>query len=197
MRVTINDGVDIDAFDNIWYTALSDSKDVETISVFNYLNKIKATTVEIMSIFYLLAVCLILLGAVTIVVGLHSKVINSSSELFALRRIGLSMRQAGLMIISQNIYYPLIAAVIAIVPVYICQTLFIYIQNKICSGEWASSYTGTQPWYLLLPFGYNLFEYNFVLALLVCIFVGVLLIVIGSAPQIMFFKRHRLVELEE
>ena len=114
-----------------------------------------------------------------------------------LRRLGLSVRQGGLLIIFQNIYYPFVAAVISIIPVYLCQNLFMYIRKKLETGEWEASYSGGAPWYDSLPYTRNLFDYNFISALAVCLLTGILLIILGSIPQIRYLRKHKMITEEE
>jgi len=198
VKATLKPGVDINEFDQMWYKALANSKDVETISSYYYLSKIQSGTMEIMSVFYLIAISFIILGSVSVSVGLYAKVRRNTESLMALRRIGLSVKQGVLMILIQNIYYPVIAAMISIIPVFMCQSLFMFIKQKLQSGAWESSFfPGAEPWYASLPYQYSLFDYNFPLALGLCILTGVLLILLGSLPQILFLNKHTIIEAEE
>ena len=198
IKATIKSDVDINEYDQMWYRALSKSQNVDTSSSYLYINKVKSGTIEVMIIYYLISISLILLGAISVSVGLYAKVKSCNGDLMILRRIGLSSRQCGLMIISQNIYYPVMAVMISVIPVFMCQSMFSFIWGKLRSGEWASSYLpGEEPWYSSLPYSKNLFEYNFVEALLLCILIGVLLIVIGSIPQIRYLRKNQLIETEE
>lgn len=198
VKATINSDTNINEFDQMWYAALSASKNVETISSYYYLNKVKSGTLEVMTIFYMMSFCLIMLGAVSVSVGLYAKVESANGKIMTLRRIGLSVKQVGMMIITQNIYYPIIAAITSVIPVFACQSLFSFILNKLQSGEWDSSYiAGEEPWYAILPYQKNLFNYNFAVALGACVLIGVSLIVIGTVPQIVKIKKNKMIETEE
>ncbi len=50
---------------------------------------------------------------------------------------------------------------------------------------------------MLLPITKNLFSYDFVPALIVCLVIGVLLIVIGTLPQIMYLKKMKMIAEKE
>lgn len=66
------------------------------------------------------------------------------------------------------------------------------------NGEISSSIgTGHTPWYFTMPITKNMFSYNFVPALIVCFLTGVLLIVIGTLPQIMYLKKMKMIAEKE
>lgn len=198
VMAALRQGVDVNEFDQMWYKALSKSKNVETNSTYYYLSKIKSGTTEVMSVYYLMSVCLVILGAVSVSVGLYARVGSRIEDIMKLRRIGLSAKQSWVMILFQNIYYPIVASIISIIPVIVCQSVFSYILNKLRSGEWEPSYfAGQEPWYISLPYSHNLFEYNFALALGVCALTGIVLIVVGTIPQIIYLNRHKMIESEE
>ncbi len=197
IRAKIGKDANINDYDQMWYSAMSDSKDVQTVSSFNYRNKMHSDVIETMVIYYLMAALLVAMGAMAVTIGLYTRISINSDKIQTLRRLGLSVRQGGLLIVLQNIYYPFVAAVISIIPVYLCQNLFMYIRKKLESGEWESSYTGNEPWYVSLPYRYNLFDYNFISALAVCLLTGILLIILGSIPQIRYLRKHKMITEEE
>ena len=198
VKVSLNDNTDIYQFDKFWYQTISESVGIKTDSTFDYMDEMNAVTQRTMVIFYFMAVALILLGLVSILTGLYTKTRGKTEKLQALRRIGLSVKQTSLMIYTQNIFYPFISTVIAIIPVYLVQSYFNRIHAKIMSGEISSSAgTGHTPWYFILPITKNMFSYNFVPALIVCFLIGVLLIVVGTMPQIMYLKKMKMIAEKE
>ena len=198
VKVSLNDNKDIYQFDKFWYQTISESVGIKTDSTFDYMDEMNAVTQRTMVIFYFMAVALILLGLVSILTGLYTKTRGKTEKLQALRRIGLSVKQTSLMIYTQNIFYPFISTVIAIIPVYLVQSYFNRIHAKIMSGEISSSAgTGHTPWYFILPITKNMFSYNFVPALIVCFLIGVLLIVVGTMPQIMYLKKMKMIAEKE
>ena len=200
-KAILKDNVDIYDFDNFWYESLRGSTDVQTVSTFDYVDVISVNNLRIMIIFYLLIAALILLGIVSVITGLYTKTRGNRDRFQTLRRVGLSVKQASLIIYTQNMFYPLIAALVAIIPVYAVQAFFSYTLQKLQNGELSGS-TGTgtladMPWYLTMPIHNNLFSYNFIPALIVCFLIGILLVVAGTLPQIMYLRKMKMIETRE
>ena len=197
VRVTLDDHADIYEFDKTWYQMLSHCSGITSKSTFEYYDEINTKTMRVMAEFYILIIALIMLGTASIILGLYTKTRGNSERFQSLRRIGLSVNQASKMIYTQNVFYPLISIVVALVPVYLIQTMFNSIYGKLMSGELRSDGSTRLPWYMLLPITKNLFSYDFVPALIVCLVIGVLLIVIGTLPQIMYLKKMKMIAEKE
>lgn len=198
VRVSISDDADIYQFDKFWYQTLSGSVGIKTDSTFDYVDMIHMTTQRTMVVFYIMVISLILLGMVSIISSLYTKTRGNTERIQSLRRIGLSVKQVSLLIYTQNIYYPIIATIIAIIPVYWVQSFFNATYAKTLSGELYPTGTGSvMPWYIVFPITQNMFSYNFFPALIVCFLTGVLLIVIGTLPQIMYLEKMKMIAEKE
>lgn len=198
VKVSLSDKTDVYQFDKFWYQTISDSVGIKTDSTFDYMDEMNAVTQRTMVVFYFMSAALILLGLVSILSGLYTKTRGKSERLQSLRRIGLSVEQTSIMIYTQNIFYPIISTLIAVIPVYLVQSYFNSIYSKIMNGEISSSIgTGHTPWYFTMPITKNMFSYNFVPALIVCFLIGVLLIVIGTLPQIMYLRKMKMIAEKE
>lgn len=197
-KAILRDGVNIYDFDDFWYETLRGSVDVRTISTFDYVDVINVNTMRIMIIFYLLIAALILLGIVSVVTGLYTKTRGNRERFQTLRRVGLSVNQASWMIYTQNMFYPIIASLIAIIPIYATQSFFAYTLQRVQSGELSSSSNGADvPWYFNMPIHNNLFSFDFVPAFICSLLLGFLLIFIGTLPQILYLKRMKMIETRE
>ena len=130
----------------------------------------------------------------SIISGLYTKTRSNSGRFQTLRRIGLSVNQASLMIYTQNMFYPIIATLIAIGPIYYTQGLFDSMERKLQTGEF--DIMATQ-WYKRIPYWANLFSYDFIPALICCLLLGFLLIFIGTLPQILYLRKMKMIETRE
>lgn len=195
VKVELAEDCDIYQFDEFWYKALSGSIDVQTKSTFDYLDDISIGTNRVMTIFFVLIIVLVLLGMISIITGLYTKTRSNSARFQTLRRIGLSVNQASIMIYTQNMFYPIIAIITAITPVYFMQCIFGSIKLKIQNGE--MDMLETTPWGIRIPYSADLFSYNFIPALICCVLLGFLLIFIGTLPQILYLKKMKMIETRE
>lgn len=194
VKVELNDNCDIYQFDRFWYGALSGSKGVQTKSTFDYLDDISIGTNRVMTIFFVLITMLILLGMIAIVADLYTKTRSNSARFQTLRRVGLSVKQASLMIYSQNMYYPIIATIVAIIPVYIIQFAIKLELKKLDMGGWDML---DAPWRIKIPYWADLFSYDFIPAVICCLILGYLLIFIATLPQILYLRKMKMIETRE
>lgn len=199
VRVSLTDHADIYEFDKTWYQMISRCTGITTKTTFEYHDEINTKTMRVMAEFYVLIIALIVLGMASVILGLYTKTRGNSERFQLLRRMGLSVTQASEMMYTQNAFYPFLSIVVAVIPVYLIQTMFNTINGKLMSGELRATVTGSNrlPWYMLLPITKNLFSYNFITALIVCFVIGVLLIVIGTLPQIMYLKKMKMIAEKE
>ena len=194
VKVELKGGCDIYEFDKIWYKALSGSVDVQTKSTFDYMDEITTGTNRVMTIFFVLMFVLILLGMMSIIAGLYTKTRSKTARFQTLRRIGLSVKQVSFLIYTQNMFYPIIATIMAIVPVCALQWVLETYKTKIINGEF--DIMATQ-WSIRIPYAADLFSYNFIPALICCLLLGFLLIVIGTLPQILYLRKMKMIETRE
>lgn len=194
VKAELKDGCDIYEFDEFWYKGLSGSLDVQTRSTYDYLDDISIKTNRVMTIFCVMIITLIFLSMMSIISGLYTKIRSNTARLQALRRIGLSINQASIMIYTQNMFYPIAASLGAIIPVLLTQSFFKSMLNKLKTGVVDISET---PWYVRMPWGADLFSYDFIPALLCCLLLGFLLIFIGTLPQILYLRKMKMIETRE
>ena len=181
-------------FDEFWYMSLSGSVDVQTKSTFDYSDGITTSTNRVMFFFYAMLIVLIVLGVVSIISGLYTKTRSNSARFQTLRRIGLSVRQACLMIYVQNMFYPALATIIAIIPICVVQRILDFYEAKIASDQFDIL---AKQWYVRIPYGADLFSYDFIPALFCCMMLGLILIFLGTLPQILYLHKLKMIETRE
>ena len=194
VKVKLKDSCDIYQFDRFWYEELSGSVDVQTKSTFDYVDRISIGTNRVMTIFFVLMIVLIMLGVMSIISGLYTKTRSNTARFQTLRRIGLSIKQSHIMLYTQNMFYPLISTLFAIVPIYILQIFFNSVYNKVEAGDLDIT---ELPWYTKIPYWANLFSYDFIPSLICCLIIGNLLILIGTLPQILYMRKMKMIETRE
>ncbi len=194
VKAEMKKGYDVFGFDEFWYKSLAGSVDVQTNSTYEYTEMIAIKSDRIMTIFMMLLSVLIVLGTVSIITGLYTKTRSNVFRFQTLRRVGLSVRQASLMIYTQNMFYPLLAIVVANIPVCAGQQYLNAFQARIKSGKINLQ---SSPWYIRIPASANLFSYNFIPALICCLLLGFLLIFIGTLPQILYLRKMKMIETRE
>lgn len=194
VKAELKKDYDVLKFDEFWYKALAGSVDVQTKSTFDYADTITIKTNRVMTIFLVLISSLIALGVVSIITALYTKTKSNSSRFQTLRRVGLSVQQASFMIYTQNIFYPLFATVIAIIPICVVQNYLSDFRVKVETGRIDLN---ASPWHVRIPVFADLFSYNFIPALICCLFLGLLLIFIGTLPQILYLHKMKMIETRE
>ncbi len=194
VKAELKKDYDVYEFDKFWYASMSGSIDVRTNSTFEYADKIAITTNRVMTIFYILLLDLIVLGVVSIITALYTKTRSNLARFQTLRRVGLSVRQASFMIYTQNMFYPLLATILSIIPIYVVQWILNSYKTKIADGQFDIL---AKPWYIRIPYWANLFSYDFIPALICCLLLGFLLIFIGTLPQILYLRKMKMIETRE
>lgn len=196
VKVEMKEDADLSEFDKLWYRSLAGSNEIESETTYYYAEEVATGKAHVMTVFFVLISILILLGIMSIVSGLYTKTRSNLGRFQTLRRVGLSVNQASLMIYTQNMIYPLIGTLFAIVPVYAVQRYFNVIYHKMQTGELPTD--GLElPWYCKIPVWADLFSYNFVPALICCFVIGLLLILIGTLPQILYLRKMKMIESRE
>ena len=130
----------------------------------------------------------------SIISGLYTKTRSNTARFQTLRRIGLSIKQSHIMLYTQNMFYPLISTLFAIVPIYILQIFFNSVYNKVEAGDLDIT---ELPWYTKIPYWASLFSYDFIPSLICCLIIGNLLILIGTLPQILYMRKMKMIETRE
>ena len=83
---------------------------------------------------------------------------------------------------------------ISVIPVCVMQKILDVAAERIESGKLDVTAT---PWYHKIPFGADLFSYDFIPALICCLLLGLLLVVIGTLPQIIYLRKMKMIETRE
>lgn len=184
----------LEADRDIW-NVIGGSEGIHTESSFLVWEKIYRSNLEVMSVYYMLMINLLIVGCVAIAMSLYTKLKVKVDQINLLRMIGMSVGQVSKVLLMQNIFYPFEGAIVSIIPVTALQIVFNYVHTKLQSGAWDNdpSVLDGSAWFMDLPYMENMFSYGFVPALIVCFVVGVLLILIGTLPQIVYVKRHKLI----
>lgn len=192
----VKDGYGVTQMDVAWYRMMSHASGMSSSSVSEIKAEMKSAGYKVMCIYYVMIILLMIVGMTAIGISLYSRIRMSSSQIASLRAIGMSLSQLTKWIIRQNMCYPLIGAVCALVPVSMCECLFHYIIYQINKGDWFSSglIKYREPWYLQLPYWYSLFSHHPILTLLVITAIMMGLIVLVTLPQIAYIRRQRIVE---
>ncbi len=195
-KVKLRDDASRSDFDKYWYETIGECKGIRINSTYHLWDKIYMSNASNMTVYYLILFTLFITGCLSVTVSLYTKIKIRDNEITILRRLGMTVGQVRLLIISQNIFYPVIGTLIGIIPVYVLQSVFDYIKRKMESGAWDNKpgVEDATAWFFDLPYYKNMFDYNFVPALIVCLIIGVVLIVIGTIPQMIILRRHKLIE---
>lgn len=191
---SLRENVDASKVNISWYQTPSACQGISFQSSYEIREKMQTDTRNTMLICYLMLLMLIFMGIVAIGIKFYSKVQLQSQTIAKLRALGMPLSWLERMIISQNILYPFIAAIVSLIPVCLCQMLFLYVRKKIDSGAWESIATNNVPWWHFMPFRYNLFGYHPVLVLALLMGAFLLLILLVTIPQILYIRKQSIVE---
>lgn len=196
VSVNVADGYDTEQLDVEWYRFLNGAPGMRSYTVSETKMQIENDTCKIMSIYYLVIIMLIVVGITAIGISLYSRIRMSSTKIAYLRAIGMSLSQITGLILKQNMFYPVIGAVCAVIPVGLCQCMFEYINHQINTGAWFSFgiIEYRPPWYFFVPHWYNLFSYHPVATLVILTLIMMALILLVTIPQILYVRKQRVVE---
>ena len=177
------------------YPMLASGKGVTIVSSMEIKEKMLWQSNKVMIIFFVLIIMLILVGSITIALNLYARIRLNSDRIACLSCIGMSTSQMIRLVLMQNLYYPFLGALFSILPVAICQCWFLTIRKRV---EMGTMYDVAEPEkilrYMEIPYWFDLFSYHFVPALLLVLLLGVLLVLIGTASQIIFIRKLNAVQ---
>ena len=194
VQVKIKKNADLQQVDSQIYSILASGKGMEIVSTAEIQEKEIWKKQKVMVVFFIMVLMLILVAACAIVFSLYMRIRISTPKLVTLRCLGMTEKQLMGMLIIQNIYYPVVGVVFAILPVAVCQSWFYYLRHLVESGA-ADNWSFNQNMRLLeIPFWYNLFDYSFGMALIGILLLGVLLIILGTIPQVRYIKKLNLIQ---
>ena len=195
----VRTGEDMETVDKAWYRLLGQSKGMTAYSVMNIRSDMQNGKNRVMYIYYVLISLLCLITACGAAMQLYTRIRRKSTDIACMRAIGLTIPQLGKVILYQNIFYPVVGVICAVIPAALCQSFFFYIRKQIDSGVWNSteyinSHFGELPFWAELPYRYNLFSYHPILILLLLFLLGVLLMAVVTIPQMVYIKKMQVVE---
>lgn len=197
LKIKLKDGVDMYEANEIINKALGTSLGLSVRSRLLVYDHIYKSNIKTMIIYYLILFLLVLNGMSGIVMCLYIRIKTMSDRIDALRMLGITNGQVFRIILTQNLYYPVIGTMAGIIPTALVQTFFTYCKNQFESGNWETAFaTGEEPWYMAvldLPYYLNLFSYNFIAVMLICIAIGFVLIILGTLPQMRYITKRKLI----
>ena len=181
-----------------WYEIMGQCSGISYNSVSEIKDEMKRNAGSVMAVYYLMIMLLVVVGMITIAIKFYSKIKMKNQTIARLRATGMSLGQLEKIIISQNLIYPVIGAIVAMIPTSICQQFFNYIKYCIDSGKWQGSgiYTSEAaiPWYHNIPFRYNLFDYHPVITIIVIVIAFLCLMLLATIPQIIYMRKQVIAE---
>lgn len=178
-----------------WYQIISACRGISFRSSYEIKEKMQTNTRNTMLIYYLILFVLIFMGVIAIGIKFYSKIKLQSRTIGKLRALGMPLSGLERMIVGQNIIYPFIGAVTSVIPVSVCQMLFLYVRQNVDSGAWDGiTVGGDVPWWHDIPFRYHLFSYDPVLVLALLFGVFLVLILLATVPQIFYIRKQSIAE---
>lgn len=182
--------------DIAWYGMLISSSGTSSYSASAIYEKTVANTMKKMSIYLVTAILLLATSTVAIGVLLYSKMMFNSKKLAYFRAIGMSVEQTVKMLILQNLWYPVIGTVFAVIPYSALYTCFVYIRKIIDEngGDSISIVGETTPWYSDIPAYMDLLSYHPVFTLAIMFMVFFMFEMVVCIPQLMYIKKKQIAE---
>lgn len=191
--IRVRNSVNMEELDRAWYRLIADSNGMYSYTAMNIKSDMNAGRNRVMCIYYAVMAMLILVTMCAIGMQLYSGIRRKSMDIAYMRAVGLSISQLARVIIRQNIFYPVIGAVCAVIPAAVCQCFFFFIQKNL-AGNFMSIADERLPWWFNIPYRYNLFAYHPLLTLLLLFLIAVLLMAAVTIPQLIYIRRMQVVE---
>ncbi len=195
--VSAKNGADEKKLDMLWYDCIGESKGISANSTAEIEAAMQVTKQRTMSIFYALILLLILVDTMAVGNALYTKIHLQTQRIAILRGIGMDNKQLRKMILSQNAVYPIIGSVCSLVPLFAFHTFMQYIYNKVETGQWQGMFSRevgeSLPWWMNLPFHYNLLSQNWILAAIIIFTLYIILIVFVTMPQLRFMEKRDII----
>lgn len=192
--ITVENASAMEELDRDWYRLIADGNGMKSYSSLNIRRDMDAGRNRVMCIYYAVMVMLILVTMCAIGMQLYAGVRRRSMDIAYMRAVGLSISQLARVILRQNIFYPIIGAVCAMIPAAVCQCLFFYIRQNLGGGVTIMEPDETLPWWVNIPYRYNLFGYHPLLTLLLLFLLVILLMAVVTIPQLVYIRRMQVVE---
>lgn len=177
-----------------WYRMIAQGNGMHSYSTLNIRADMDAGSNRVMCIYYAVMFMLILVAMCAIGMQLYASIRRRSMDIAYMRAVGMSMSQLARVILRQNIFYPIIGAVCAMIPAALCQCFFFYIRQNLGGSVFVIAADERLPWWLSIPYRYNLFAYHPILTLLLLFCLVVLLMGVVTIPQLVYIRRMQVVE---
>lgn len=192
--ITVENASAMEELDRDWYRLIADGNGMKSYSSLNIRRDMDAGRNRVMCIYYAVMVMLILVTMCAIGMQLYAGVRRRSMDIAYMRAVGLSISQLARVILRQNIFYPIIGAICAMIPAAVCQCLFFYIRQNLGGSVMFLTPDETLPWWVNIPYRYNLFGYHPLLTLLLLFLLVILLMAVVTIPQLVYIRRMQVVE---
>ena len=193
LQIRLSEAADQAQADKEIFQALSTSEGLLVNSRQRIYSHIYEENNKVMVVYYVIIILLLINGISSVIICLYTKVKLMSDRIVNLRLIGMSIKQIFISIVSQNLYYPFVGVCAGIIPTAILQAIFSYIDKMCNSGAWDEAEWLNDAWFIEQPYYLNLFGYSFIPLLLICITIGILLVVIGTLPQLSYIRKHKMI----
>lgn len=197
VEFALRENADVTKANASWYEILGDCNGITFRSSYEIKEKMQTNTRNTMLIYYLMLFVLIFMGIMASGIKFYSAIKLRSQTIAKLRALGMPLSGLERMIVEQNIIYPIIGTLVSLIPVSICQMFFLYIKRQIDSGAWDGISAGELPWYINIPFRYDLFSYHPVLVLALLLGAFLILILFATIPQIIYIRKQSIAETME
>lgn len=192
--IAVENSSDMEELDRDWYRLIADGNGMKSYSTLDIRKDMDAGRNRVMCIYYAVMIMLILVTMCAIGMQLYAGIRRRSMDIAYMRAVGLSMSQLAWIILRQNIFYPIIGAVCAMIPAAVCQCFFFYIRQNLGGSMMIWTADETLPWWFNIPYRYNLFGYHPLLTLFLLFFLVVLLMAVVTVPQLVYIRRMQVVE---
>lgn len=194
-KFTIKEQKNLQTANSLFYRMIGGCSGLSFASSYEIRENMEDRTRNTMTIYYIMILTLIFLGMIAVGIKLYSRIKLRAKTIARLRAIGMSLPQIERLILRQNAVYPLIGGVLAMIPVSLCQLFFLFIRHQIHTGAWESITVNRIPWYMDVPFWYNLFAYRPILVLLLIVVVFEVLMFLAAVPQIQYMRKQMIADM--
>ncbi|MFA5675170.1 MAG: FtsX-like permease family protein, partial [Christensenellales bacterium] len=189
----------IEAFDRIWFSAMGNSRDMISVSTADIRISMRDSVYVNMSTFFAMIVMLVALGLVGIVNTIKLRMRKQAQTFSMLRAIGMRITDIKMLVVRQNLRYPLIGALLCWIPVAVFEAVKRYIYDMLESGVYSGMIAPVNgkiqfPWYKSFPLHIDLLKQPLVPAFLITFAVMTLIMVIASLLPIRWLGKQSIVE---
>jgi len=193
VAVKLSEKFDLKSADVFWYTSLGSCEGLSIASSYEIQTKIYYGQIQTLVVFYMFAFFLVIAGSICLIVTIGIQLRLIENEIETLRKLGMSVGQISGRLFGDSLIYPVAGVLASLIPISAVQGIFSWICFNIDSGVWEGLAIDDIPWYVDLPYRYNLFSYNLPMVLLVTFLIGVALAFAGMIPQIYRLYKNKMI----